>query len=132
MQNGQSAILNRMFVVFGLALLIPCAIGMQLIRINFFKGSELRELWSEQAIDYIPIPAQRGNIHDDDGSLLATNSVAYKVAIDPKVSGLSESQIQQVCDTLARYHHRSSGQYRQKINSAQQRYGYVVLGKNVK
>lgn len=132
MQNEQSGILNRMFVIFGLVLLVPCAIGMQLFRLNFWEGTELRELWSEQAIDYIPIPAQRGNIYDDDGSLLATNTVAYKVAIDPKISGLTRNQIQQVCDTLGKYQYESSGQYLQKINSAPQRSRYVVLGKNIK
>lgn len=120
-----------MFVVFGLVLMVPCAIGMQLFRINFIEGSELRQLWSEQAIDYIPIPAQRGNIYDEDGSLLATNSVAYKVAIDPKVSGLTQTEIQQVCDTLGKYNYRSSAQYLQKIRSAPQRSRYVILGKNV-
>lgn len=115
MQNEQSGILNRMFVIFGLVLLVPCAIGMQLFRVNFLEGSDLRELWSEQAIDYIPIPAQRGNIYDEDGSLLATNTVAYKVAIDPKISGLTQDQIRQVCDTLGKYNYHSSGQYLQKI-----------------
>lgn len=132
MQNEQSGILNRMFVIFGLVLLVPCAIGMQLFRVNFLEGSDLRELWSEQAIDYIPIPAQRGNIYDEDGSLLATNTVAYKVAIDPKISGLTQDQIRQVCDTLGKYNYHSSGQYLQKINAAPQRSRYVVLGKNIK
>ena len=132
MSDEQSGILNRMFVVFGLVLLVPCAIGMQLFRINFIEGSELRELWSEQAIDYISIPAQRGNIYDEDGSLLATNSVAYKIAIDPKVSGLTQDQIKQVCDTLGKYNYRSSNYYQRKIDRAPSRSRYVVLGKNVK
>lgn len=121
-----------MFVIFGLVLLVPCAIGMQLFRVNFLEGSELRELWSKQAIDYIPIPAQRGNIYDDDGSLLATNTVAYKVAIDPKINGLTQHKIRQVCDTLGKYSYQSSGQYLQKINAAPQRSRYVILGKNIK
>jgi len=120
-----------MFVVFGLVLLVPCAIGMQLFRINFLKGSELRKLWNEQAIDYIPITAQRGNIYDIDGSLLATNSVAYKVAIDPKLNGLSRAQIRQACDSLAKYTQRSASQYLRKIDSAPSRSRYVVLGTNV-
>lgn len=120
-----------MFVVFGLVLLVPCAIAMQLFRINFINGQELRQLWSEQAIDYIPIPAQRGNIYDDDGSLLATNSVAYKVAIDPKIQGLTQTQIRQVCDTLGKYTPQSAQYYRNQISSAPNRSRYVVLGKDV-
>ncbi|NGP89416.1 peptidoglycan D,D-transpeptidase FtsI family protein [Fodinibius halophilus] len=131
MRKERSAILNRMFIVFGLVLLVPCAIGVQLFRVNFIEGPELRQLWSEQAIDYIPIPAQRGNIYSTDGSLLATNSVAYKIAIDPKIGGLEQSQISQVCDTLAKYTSQSSYQYSQKIRSASPRSRYIVLGKNV-
>jgi len=131
MQNERSAILSRMFMVFGLVLLVPCAIGMQLFRINFVEGPELRELWNEQAIDYIPIPAQRGNIYDHNGSLLATNSVAYKVALDPKIKGLTRTQIRQMCDTLGKYTNLSARSYLQKVDSAPARSRYVVLNKNV-
>lgn len=120
-----------MFMVFGLILLVPCAIGMQLFRINFIEGSELRKLWNEQAIDYISIPAQRGNIYDNNGSLLATNSVAYKVAIDPKIDGMNRAKIRQVCDTLGQYTSLPAGAYLKKIDSAPKRSRYVVLGRSV-
>lgn len=129
--NSRSAILNRMFVVFGLVLLVPFAIGMQLFRINFIEGSELRQLWSEQTIDYIRIPAQRGNIYDADGTLLVTNSVTYKVALDPKIPELERSEILQICDTLAKYTSVSARQYLQKIESAPPRSRYVVLNNQV-
>ena len=131
MKNTRSAILNRMFMVFGLVLLVPCAIGLQLVRVNFIEGDELRNLWNEQAIDYISIPAQRGNIYGQEGSLLATNSVVYKAAIDPKIKGLSSSQITQICDTLAKYTGQSSRFYQQKINKAPNRSRYVVLNKSI-
>ena len=127
MQKERSAILSRMFVVFGLVLLVPCAIGMQLFRINFIEGPELRELWNAQTIDYIPVPAQRGNIYDDDGSLLATNSVAYKVAVDPKVREMSRANIRQICDTLSKYTSQPASHYLQKIDEAPRRSRYVVL-----
>jgi cell division protein FtsI (penicillin-binding protein 3) len=120
-----------MFMAFGLVLLIPFAIGLQLFRVNFVEGDELRNLWNEQAIDYISIPAQRGNIYDQDGSLLATNSVVYKAAIDPKVDGLTNAQVGQICDTLAKYTGRSSRFYQQKIKQAPKRSRYVVLNKSI-
>ncbi len=131
MKDERSSILNRMFVVFGLVLLVPCAIGMQLFRINFIEGPELRELWNEQTIDYISIPAQRGDIYDENGSLLATNSVAYKVAVDPKLNGITRSQIRQLCDTLAKHTSQTAGQYLQKIDSAPSHSRYVVLNKKI-
>jgi cell division protein FtsI (penicillin-binding protein 3) len=127
----RTAILSRMFAVFGLVLLIPCAIGMQLLRINFWKGDELRDLWSDQAIDNIPIPAQRGNIYDNDGSLLVTNSVAYKAAIDPHVPEVTSAQIVKVCATLAEYTRYSTNYYSRKIQRASSRSRYVILDKNI-
>lgn len=131
MLNERSAILSRIFMVFGLVLLVPCAIGMQLFRINFVEGDELRKLWNEQAIDYISIPAQRGNVYDEDGSLLVTNAVVYKVAVDPKIDGLTQPQIHELCNTLAKHTSLSALQYLKKINSAPSRSRYVVLDKNV-
>lgn len=127
----RTAVLSRMFAVFGLVLLIPCAIVLQLLRINFWEGEALRKLWSDQAIDTISIPAQRGNIYDDDGSLLVTNSVAYKVAVDPKVPGVTAAQINQICDTLAKHTRYSASYYKRKIRSAPGRSRYVVLGKSI-
>ncbi len=130
MKEERSSILNRMFVIFGLVLLIPCAIALQLFRINVVEGSELRKLWSEQAIDYIPIPAQRGNIYDEDGTLLVANSVAYKIALDPKIQGLTRDHIKQICQKLAQSSRYSTGYYLRKIDSAPRHSRYVVLDNN--
>lgn len=127
----RTAILSRMFAVFGLVLLIPCAITLQLLRINFWEGDPLRELWSDQAIDEISIPAQRGNIYDNDGSLLVTNSVAYKVAIDPHVPDITSAQISEVCATLAKHSRYSANYYLRKIRSAPNRSRYIILDKNI-
>lgn len=129
--NNAESVTNRLFVVFGLTLLIPCAIVLQLLRVNFVEGDELRELWNEQAIDFISIPAQRGNIYDDNGSLLATNSVAYKVAVDPHVPGISRAQLRTVADTLGHYTGAGASAYLRKIDRAPRRSRYVVLDESV-
>ncbi len=131
MMNERSAILSRMFIVFGLVLLIPCAIVLQLLRINFLEGEDLRKLWSEQAIDNISIPAQRGNIYDEDGSLLVTNSVAYKVALDPRLNGLTRDQVRELASTLSKHTLRPASYYLRKVDRAPNRSRYVVLADNV-
>jgi len=127
MISERSAILSRMFVVFGLVLLFPCAIIFQLVRVNLVEGDELRELWSEQAIDYISIPAQRGNIYDEDGVLLATNAVGYRAAIDPKISGLTSQQIRQVCRTISKHSGKNASRYHRKIRNAPPHSRYIIL-----
>jgi cell division protein FtsI/penicillin-binding protein 2 len=83
-----------MFVMLGLVFLLPCAILFQILRIDIWQGKNLRKLWNDQAIGYIPIPAQRGNILDDQGKILATNTVAYHVAIDPHYPTITSQKIQ--------------------------------------
>lgn len=131
MIEKRTAILSRMFIIFGLVLLIPCAITLQLLRINFVEGEELRNLWSEQTIDSIPIPAQRGNIYDEDGSLLATNSVAYKVALDPHLQGLTREQVRELTSTLSKHTLHPASHYLRKVDRAPRQSRYVVLEKDV-
>lgn len=129
--NERTAIMGRMFMVFGLLLLLPFAILVQLFRINMIEGEGLRQLWSTQAIDYVPVSAQRGNVYDANGSLLATNSVVYQVAIDPKFPTLQPDQIQQVAATLAKHTNRTATDYLNRIRTAPERSRYVVLDRNV-
>lgn len=134
--DERTAILSRMFIVLGLILLIPCALGFQLIRVNYFEGDELRALWNKQAIDQIPIPAQRGNIYDANGTLLATNAVDYKLAFDPKVEvngkiGVPQSQVNQLTKKLASLTRKSAAYYQNKINSAPPHSRYIVLANNL-
>ncbi|MEO9884770.1 MAG: penicillin-binding transpeptidase domain-containing protein [Balneola sp.] len=132
----KTAILSRMFLVFGLLLLIPCVLAFQLVRINYFEGEELRLLWSKQAIDSIPIPAQRGNIYDANGTLLATNAANYLIALDPKVKdahgkSVSNEQINELSSVLAKETNNSASYYRKRISEAPSNSQYIVLAKNL-
>lgn len=131
MSDQRTAILSRMFIVLGLLFLIPCALAFQLIRINYVEGEGLRELWSKQAIDYIPIPAQRGNIYDNNGTLLATNATDYQIALDPKIEGMTRTQIIELSNKLGEITNQTSAYYLNKIDQAPVRSRYVVLGKNL-
>ncbi|MEQ9309582.1 MAG: penicillin-binding transpeptidase domain-containing protein [Balneolaceae bacterium] len=131
MSDHRTAILSRMFIILGLLFLLPCALAFQLFRINYLEGEGLRELWSKQAIDFISIPAQRGNIYDKNGTLLATNATDYQIALDPKIRGLTRDQIVQLSSTLSKITGQPSSLYLNKIDKAPSRSRYVVLGKNL-
>lgn len=131
MTEHRTAILSRMFIILGLLFLLPCALAFQLFRINYVEGEGLRELWSQQAVDDVPIPAQRGNIYDQNGTLLATNAVDYQIAVDPKVPGITRDQIVQITKTLAENTTQPASFYLDKIDSAPSRSRYVVLAKNL-
>lgn len=128
--SDRSSIMGRMFVLFGLLLLLPAAIFVQVLRVNLVEGEGFRELWSSQAVDYISIPAQRGHIYDSRGSLLATNTVIYRVAIDPHAVG-NTSNLQDILNILGRHTGRSPQFYRNRIQQAPARSKYVVLERSV-
>ncbi|RNC84522.1 MAG: PASTA domain-containing protein [Balneola sp.] len=131
MNDYRTAILNRLFLVLGLLFLIPCALAFQLVRINYVEGEGLRDLWSKQAIDFISIPAQRGNIYDTNGTLLATNAVDYQIALDPKVKGITQDQIFQLTETLGSLTQRPESYFVERIEQAPARSRYIVLAKNL-
>jgi len=129
--NHRTSIMSRMFILLGLLFLLPFAILVQIFRVNVVEGEGLRALWSSQAIDYISIPAQRGNIYDANGSLLATNSVVYKIAVDPFAPGVTRDQLDTVGSVLSRHTGRSATYYRNRIRNAPSNSRYIVLERNI-
>lgn len=115
----------------GLLFLLPFAILVQIFRVNVVEGDGLRKLWSSQAIDYIEIPAQRGNIYDANGSLLATNSAVYKIAVDPYAPGTTRDDLSNVGTVLSRHTNRSATYYRNKIRNAPSNSRYIILERSI-
>src|SRR5690625_6876499 len=90
----RNSMMSRMFVLFTLLLIFPAGIILQMVRVGIFHGEGYRDLWSTQAMDFISIPAERGNIYDQNGALLASNRVNYNVAVDPLRSEEHTSELQ--------------------------------------
>jgi len=120
-----------MFILMGLLLLLPFAILLQIFRVNMIEGDGLRELWSSQAIEEISIPAQRGNIYDANGSLLATNSAVYKIAVDPYAPTTTRDDLNRVGEILSEHTGRSAAYYRNKIRNAASGSRYIVLERSI-
>lgn len=131
MAEQKTYIRNRMFVVFGLLLLIPVVIGLQIIRVQLIEGSQLRALWSAQTLDVIPIPAQRGAILDSEGRELVGNTVTYTVAVDPYYPGVTREELNHFARELAEVGPRTASYYQQRIRSAPSASRYVVLERNL-
>lgn len=129
--SERASMIGRMFLIFGLVLLLPCAVVFQIMRIQYTEGENLRELWNKQAVDFISIPAQRGDILDARGRLLVTNSVSHQVALDPHVKGITQGQINTLLQTLGKITGRETAYYRQRLNSAPAGSRYVVLERSL-
>jgi cell division protein FtsI/penicillin-binding protein 2 len=117
----------RILLVFGMVMLFPLAISVQMMRIQALEGAALRSLWDTQAIDAISIPAQRGKILDSRGRILVSNTVTYSIAIDPLVPNTRSAHIDTILSTLSSHTGRPVSEYRHRIRQAPTGSRYIVL-----
>lgn len=127
MTKEVNRIANRMFLVFGVLLLIPMAIGLQILRVQWVEGAGLRTLWSEQTLEVLPIPAERGRILDIEGRELVGNTVSYTLAVDPLLRGVSRADLSALARELSNRTGRTVSHYEQRLRSAPPTSRYVVL-----
>lgn len=75
-------ILTRLYIVAGCMFLFALIICIKLMNIQFVDGEKYRELAKENTTKNFVIPANRGNVYADDGSLLATSVPKYDIRFD--------------------------------------------------
>lgn len=83
MSKEQKSNFSRLYLAalpFGL---VALGVLVQLIRIQFGEGPDLRAKAEEDIIKEMPIAADRGNIYSADGHLLATTMPVYNIHFDP-------------------------------------------------
>lgn len=114
--------------VFGIAVVF------KLVSIQFLQGDKYRSLVEKQDVKNVIIPANRGNVYADDGSLLATSIPKYSIAIDAVVPSakLLESNIKSLCDSLSKFSGKSSSYYENAIRKARaNKNQYLLLARNI-
>jgi len=121
-------ILLRVRISFLVIFLLAGGIIYRIVKVQVFEGEKWVGLGESIGLKVMDIPATRGNIYAEDGSLLATSLPFYQVALDPYVStdGLFKSQIDSLTYLLSSfYKDQSAAHYKAKIvraRSAGKRY----------
>ncbi|MGJ8667293.1 MAG: penicillin-binding protein [Patiriisocius sp.] len=75
-------ILNRLYFIAGGMFLFALLIAVKLVDIQFVDGDKYRELATKNTTKNAIIPANRGNVYSDDGSLLASSVPKYDIRFD--------------------------------------------------
>jgi len=78
----QKDILNRLYFVAGGMFIFALLVAIQLVNIQFVEGEKYRDLAQKNTTKNFIIPANRGNVYADDGSLLATSVPKYDIRFD--------------------------------------------------
>ncbi len=77
-------ILLRVRIAFLICVLSALAVVGKIAYIQYVQGDKWRKKAERISLRYMDLPATRGNIYANDGSLLATSLPFYKLAMDPK------------------------------------------------
>lgn len=85
-QNIRRSILTRIRIIFVCISLVSLAIVYRIFHLQYIEGEKWREIAKQNQMEFRTIPAPRGSIYADNGSLLATSLPFYQVAIDPTVA----------------------------------------------
>ena len=88
--DPRHVILTRLYGIFGLLLVLPALVVVQMVRVAVGDGAELRARGLRQAESVVDLPAQRGAILDRAGRALAVNTARFEIAADPTVAAFGE------------------------------------------
>lgn len=80
--TSERNILNRFYVVVLLLFVFVFSVGFKLLNIQFVHGEKYEKLGESRVYKNFVIPANRGNLYDANGNLLATSVPKYDIHFD--------------------------------------------------
>ena len=89
----RSNILLRVYLAFGLILILAGAVMVQVVRLQFVQGKKWKNMSVKLSTHYETVEAASGNILAVDGSLLATSVPDYELHMDMFAGGLAEDKV---------------------------------------
>ena len=134
MATTEKSILNRLYIVAGCLLLFAIAVGAKLFNIQFVHGDHYKSLAEERVFKNFKIPANRGNLYDTNGNLLATSVPKYDIRFDAVTVSDKDFQkhIGPLSESLSKMLGRTPGHYAQKLRTARaHNQRYLLIARNL-
>lgn len=100
---------NRSLITTSILALVFLALIVRISYIVIYKGSEYRELAENQWSSQITVEAERGDITDRNGAILATSIDVYRVDLDLKAIKIHEDEEKITREDVARQLATASG-----------------------
>jgi cell division protein FtsI (penicillin-binding protein 3) len=91
--NIRANILLRVYLAFGLIVLLAVAVLIRLFDVQFVEGPKWRAMADSLSTKYVNVEAARGNIYSNDGSLLATSVPEYELRMDMFAGGIEDNDV---------------------------------------
>jgi len=109
-------------------------ISVQLIKVQFVEGEKYRDLAQKNTTQNFVIPANRGNVYADDGSLLATSVPKYDIRFDAVTvsSDNFNEHLGPLSKELSKMFGKTEAYYRDKFRKARaNKNRYMLVVKNL-
>ncbi|MFD1258871.1 penicillin-binding protein [Mucilaginibacter terrae] len=91
--NIRTNILLRVYLAFGLIVVLAFAVFFKLCHLQFVQGAKWKAMADSLSTKYVNIDAARGNIFANDGSLLATSVPEYELHMDMLAGGIADKEV---------------------------------------
>jgi cell division protein FtsI (penicillin-binding protein 3) len=134
MAVSEKNILNRLYIVAVLLFIFAIIITAKLFDIQFVEGKKYRELAKNNTTKNFIIPANRGNIYADDGSLLATSVPKYDIRFDAvTVSSQNfKKLLPKLAASLSKMFGKPASYYKEKFRKARaNKNRYMLVARNL-
>ncbi|MGK6350819.1 penicillin-binding protein [Parapedobacter sp. DT-150] len=136
--NIRTDILLRVYLSFGLIVLIAIAVLAKLVHLQYVEGAQWRAVADSLSTRYVDVEAVRGNIFSNDGSLLATSVPEYDLRMDLMAPGIEDDDVfYSKVDSLAFklsafFKDKSSAQYSRLLKEARKKKSrYYLIKRDV-
>ena len=134
MATTEKNILNRMYFVAGCMFIFTILVGLKLLDIQFVEGENYKKLAEERTYKNFTIPANRGNLYDVNGNLLATSIPRYDIRFDAvTVSDKNfEENITPLSQELSKMFGKPASYYAQTFRTARaNKHRYFLVARNL-
>ncbi|WP_417885927.1 penicillin-binding protein [Zunongwangia sp.] len=133
MATSEKGILNRLYFVAGCMFIFAIAVAVKLVDIQFVQGQHYKALSEKRVYKNFTIAANRGNLYDTNGSLLAASVPKYDIRFDAVTVSdeVFEKNVLALSKKLSGMFGRSASYYVHKLRTARahnQRYLLIQRG----
>ncbi len=133
--TNEKKILNRFYLVVALIFVFVISVGFKLLNIQFVQGKEYEDLAQKNVYRNFTIPANRGNLYDANGSLLATSVPKYDVRFDAVTVSQKDfdENVNPLSEALAEMLGGSAASYKNKLEEARRKGNrYFLIAKDLR
>ncbi|SEL11411.1 cell division protein FtsI (penicillin-binding protein 3) [Aquimarina amphilecti] len=127
-------ILNRLYFISGCMFIFAILVLVKLVKTQFVEGDMYRAKAEERVFRTFDIPANRGNLYDSKGNLLATSVPKYDIRFDAVTVTDKDfrENIKELSNALAKEFGKSSEHYDNKLRRARDNKNrYFLIKRNL-